>query len=317
MNLVPAIGATALGIAIGWLVRYFIRRFDKFGPKVVGSAISIILGGAAIKFLEADKSVWWFYPIGLLLGFAIYQIIAIVHTSGVTGQAGNTSKSSLPKEIEKKWKPSDIIALIALVVSVLSAIGSITNWYINYRATIRPNLIAIPVSPKELTIERGMNSKSGETVFYIRIFISVYIMNMSQRPIMINQLSFDEDVPEREKQAREALSENLRSGIRVSHKQLFVTVGPLMRTKLNAEVPFVFADLNKQKLLEVFGIGRINLTQPLSREDGVRLANIIGDRKFRIMILTTDGYKFKTGYYCIRKRRSDCEEVVAEGEVFY
>lgn len=95
MNIVPAIGATALGIVIGWLVRYFIRRFDKFGPPVFGSVISIILGGAAIKFLEADRSVWWFYPIGLLLGFVIYQIIATVHTSG--GGTGGTGKSSPPK----------------------------------------------------------------------------------------------------------------------------------------------------------------------------------------------------------------------------
>jgi uncharacterized membrane protein YfcA len=79
MQIIPALGATALGITIGWLVRYFIRRFDKFGPMALGSVVSIILGGAVIKFLEADKSVWWFYPIGLLLGFVIYQIISSVH----------------------------------------------------------------------------------------------------------------------------------------------------------------------------------------------------------------------------------------------
>jgi putative Ca2+/H+ antiporter (TMEM165/GDT1 family) len=27
------------------------------------------------SFLAADKNVWWFYPIGLFLGFAIYQIM--------------------------------------------------------------------------------------------------------------------------------------------------------------------------------------------------------------------------------------------------
>jgi uncharacterized membrane protein YfcA len=77
---IPAIGATCLGIVIGWLVRYFIRRFRTFGPMVMGSVISIILGGAVIKFLEADKSVWWYYPIGLFLGFVIYHVLVIVHT---------------------------------------------------------------------------------------------------------------------------------------------------------------------------------------------------------------------------------------------
>jgi uncharacterized membrane protein YfcA len=79
MTLISATGATSLGIVIGWLVRYFIRRFDKFGPMVLGSLVSIIFGGAAIKFLEADTSVWWFYPIGLLLGFVIYHIVSVAH----------------------------------------------------------------------------------------------------------------------------------------------------------------------------------------------------------------------------------------------
>lgn len=79
MNPIPAVGATSLGIVIGWLVRYFIRRFDKFGPMVLGSLLSIVLGGTAITFLETDKTVWWFYPIGLLLGFVIYHIVSVMH----------------------------------------------------------------------------------------------------------------------------------------------------------------------------------------------------------------------------------------------
>jgi hypothetical protein len=62
MDTIPAIGAICLGIVIGWLVRYFIRRFDKFNPQVLGSVISIVAGGAVVRFLEADPKVWWFYP---------------------------------------------------------------------------------------------------------------------------------------------------------------------------------------------------------------------------------------------------------------
>jgi hypothetical protein len=43
----------------------------------LGTIISIIAGGAVIKFLEAERSVWWFYPIGLLAGFAIYTVLAL------------------------------------------------------------------------------------------------------------------------------------------------------------------------------------------------------------------------------------------------
>src|SRR4051812_13252283 len=80
-NVIPAIGATCLGIVVGWLVRYFIRRFDKFTPSVFGSLISILLGSAVMKVLTADKMTWWFYPIGLLLGFIAYQVIAMRETS--------------------------------------------------------------------------------------------------------------------------------------------------------------------------------------------------------------------------------------------
>jgi len=80
-NVIPAIGATSLGIVIGWLVRYFIRRFDNYTPAVFGSLVSILLGSAVMKFLSADQTTWWFYPIGLLLDFIAYQIIAMVETT--------------------------------------------------------------------------------------------------------------------------------------------------------------------------------------------------------------------------------------------
>lgn len=87
MDIISAIGATALGIVVGWLVRYFIRRFESFTPKALGSVVSIIAGGAIISFLKTDMSVWWFYPIGLLIGFIVYTIIAIkaggLHDEGV------------------------------------------------------------------------------------------------------------------------------------------------------------------------------------------------------------------------------------------
>jgi hypothetical protein len=75
---IPAIGATSLGIVIGWLVRFFIWRFKTFSPSVLSSVISILLGGAVTKFLSHDENVWWFYPIGLLIGFVVYQIIATI-----------------------------------------------------------------------------------------------------------------------------------------------------------------------------------------------------------------------------------------------
>lgn len=78
MDYVAATGATCLGIVIGWLVRYFIRRFNAFNPQVLGSVVSILAGGVVVKFLEADKTVWWFYPIGLFIGFVLYTAVAVI-----------------------------------------------------------------------------------------------------------------------------------------------------------------------------------------------------------------------------------------------
>jgi hypothetical protein len=96
MTYIPAVGATCCGIVIGWLVRYFIRRFNTFGPMVLGSLISIVLGGTVIKFLDADKRVWWFYPIGLLGGFVIYHLVAVIHDMASTPGTGSGGTVKIP-----------------------------------------------------------------------------------------------------------------------------------------------------------------------------------------------------------------------------
>jgi hypothetical protein len=65
-------GTTCLGIFIGYLAMYFVRRFTTFSPQVFGSLLSVVVGGAVLKFLGADRDAWWFYPIGLLIGLVLY-----------------------------------------------------------------------------------------------------------------------------------------------------------------------------------------------------------------------------------------------------
>ena len=82
MELLPAIGATCLGIVIGWLVRYFLKRFKNYTPQILGSLISILFGGAILFFLEKGKDAIWFYPIGLLIGFIVYSMVAYLVKRG-------------------------------------------------------------------------------------------------------------------------------------------------------------------------------------------------------------------------------------------
>jgi hypothetical protein len=58
----PVLGVTCLGIIMGWLVRYFIRRLKKFGPFILGMIVAVILGsGYAIKFLGGvSQTIWWY-----------------------------------------------------------------------------------------------------------------------------------------------------------------------------------------------------------------------------------------------------------------
>jgi NhaP-type Na+/H+ or K+/H+ antiporter len=77
MNIIEAVGATCLGIVIGWIISYFLRRYQEFTPKTLGTTISLIAGGVVVKFLQVSPAVWWFYPIGLLIGLSAHTYLAL------------------------------------------------------------------------------------------------------------------------------------------------------------------------------------------------------------------------------------------------
>lgn len=72
-----ALGSFCFGVVLGWLVRYFIKRFKSFTPKTLSSIVSVMSGGVVIRFLGAGEFAWWFYPIGLLAGFVLYSVLAL------------------------------------------------------------------------------------------------------------------------------------------------------------------------------------------------------------------------------------------------
>lgn len=78
MNIVEPLGAISLGIVIGWLVSYFVRRYEDFTPQTLGATVPLIVGGIIVKFLERSSSAIWFYPIGVLIGFALNIFLAYI-----------------------------------------------------------------------------------------------------------------------------------------------------------------------------------------------------------------------------------------------
>ena len=76
--IIPFIGSICLGTVIGWLIRYFIRRFRSFTPKVFGALLTALFGGAVLRLFGADQNVLWCYPIGIFIGFFAYTIAGLI-----------------------------------------------------------------------------------------------------------------------------------------------------------------------------------------------------------------------------------------------
>ncbi|MCP4710459.1 MAG: hypothetical protein GY869_17695 [Planctomycetes bacterium] len=79
--IIAAIGATCLGAIVGWLVRYFISRLEKYTHQGLSAIVGVLLGTGVIKFLDQNPDVVWFYPIGLVVGFAVYHFTAAYYIS--------------------------------------------------------------------------------------------------------------------------------------------------------------------------------------------------------------------------------------------
>ena len=67
------IGVIALGIFVGWITRYFLRRQKSFPLMAMSTLLGIVLGGVVLNLFTgpAFDDLFWFYPIGLVIGFII------------------------------------------------------------------------------------------------------------------------------------------------------------------------------------------------------------------------------------------------------
>jgi len=75
-NVFGIAGAGAFGMFVGFIVRYFLERFDKYGVGELATLLGIPIGGTLLVFLDArdfgahSKPA---YTIGLVLGLVLYQ----------------------------------------------------------------------------------------------------------------------------------------------------------------------------------------------------------------------------------------------------
>ena len=77
MDYVPPIGAVCLGIFIAWLTGFFIRRLEKYTAKAFSGFVGVLIGAGVLKIFETNMIILWFYPIGLVIGLAMYIVIAL------------------------------------------------------------------------------------------------------------------------------------------------------------------------------------------------------------------------------------------------
>jgi hypothetical protein len=90
---VGLIGAFLLGMVLGYLTHFLVRRDVNPGVKDLGGIVGIIVGGVALKVLAGPDETSW-YLIGLGVGFFLYWAALMVGSEKV--------KSPLPKTASER-----------------------------------------------------------------------------------------------------------------------------------------------------------------------------------------------------------------------
>jgi uncharacterized membrane protein len=93
----PSVGSLCLGIFVGFLVWYFVKRFANYTAEGLTAVVAVLVGGVITAFLDAPipgvpsaaagsagpaaspEHRWW-YPIGLLAGFLLWYVAEWIRT---------------------------------------------------------------------------------------------------------------------------------------------------------------------------------------------------------------------------------------------
>jgi F0F1-type ATP synthase assembly protein I len=83
LDWVVVAGALCLGILIGALVGWYVSEAQKTTPLVLVVSISALVGSSVLAMfsflagLRGPTHEYWFYPVGLLIGFVIVIVIEL------------------------------------------------------------------------------------------------------------------------------------------------------------------------------------------------------------------------------------------------
>ena len=80
MDAIIAMGAAALGLMLGVLTGWLVRDAKTLQEKVIGTAIFILAGAGVLSLITGGGRPtrdYWFYPLGLLIGFLIVLAVDV------------------------------------------------------------------------------------------------------------------------------------------------------------------------------------------------------------------------------------------------
>lgn len=77
INLVEAVCSFALGVLVGWIVKYFLNRLKKFTIKGLLALSPVIFGTALSAVIKPSaETTVWFYFLGLFVGVFLTMLAA-------------------------------------------------------------------------------------------------------------------------------------------------------------------------------------------------------------------------------------------------
>ena len=73
----PLIGVLATGIIVGWISMFFIRRLENYTIKGLSIVLSTLFGAVILQWISKGKTLWFCYPVGIIIGMYIYIKVAL------------------------------------------------------------------------------------------------------------------------------------------------------------------------------------------------------------------------------------------------